>query len=164
VHQGEGAGQLDAADGDGEHGGDLDDEQPAAGPYVLVEDGHPVAGADQRVAEGERRLDGDQGARLQAVLQQEQRADPGGGGGVELPGGEERDDAAGQLRHGALHQRGGQRVTAGGAEPERRSPGVALRPDPEGDDDGLEDAGDDQRDDPDLQRRVLRPAGRRRGG
>jgi hypothetical protein len=71
VHLGQRAGKLDAADGDGDHGGDLDDQQPPAGLHVLTEHGHPVGGADQGVAEGERRLDGDQGAGLQAVLQQE---------------------------------------------------------------------------------------------
>ena len=63
VDHGQRAGQLDAAEGHRDHGDDLDDQQPAAGPHVLAEDGHPVAGADQRVAEGERRLDGDQRAR-----------------------------------------------------------------------------------------------------
>jgi len=60
VHHRQRAGELDAADGDGEHGEDLDDEQPAAGVHLLAEDRHPVAGADYRVAEGERRLDGHQ--------------------------------------------------------------------------------------------------------
>jgi hypothetical protein len=49
VDHGQGAGQLDAADGDGNDGDDLDGEQPSAGPHVLAEDEHPVAGADQRV-------------------------------------------------------------------------------------------------------------------
>jgi hypothetical protein len=59
VHQGQGAGELDTADGDRDDGGDLDNEQPSTGSHVLVEDRHPVGGADQRIAEGERRLDGD---------------------------------------------------------------------------------------------------------
>jgi hypothetical protein len=102
VDQGQRAGELDAADGDGEHGDDLDDEQPAAGVHLLAEHRHAVAGADDRVAEGERWLDGHQRAGLQGVLQQEQRADPGDRGPVELPGAEERGDAGVQGRHRAL--------------------------------------------------------------
>jgi hypothetical protein len=164
VDHGQGAGQLDAADGDGEDGQDLDGQQPAAGPYGLVVDGYAVARADQRVAQGERGLDGDQPAGLQAVLQQEQRADPGGGGRVQLPGGEERPDALVQVRHCALEQGGGQRVAAGRREPEGRGPGVAAGPDAHADHHGLESAGDDQGLDPDLGGRVIGAAGRRRGG
>jgi hypothetical protein len=71
VHHGQRAGKLDAAEGDRDQGDELHDEQPAAGLDVLAEDGHPVAGADQRVTEGERRLDGDERPGLQGVLQQE---------------------------------------------------------------------------------------------
>jgi hypothetical protein len=92
VHHRQRAGELDTADGNRDDGDDLADEQPSAGPHVLVEDRHPVAGADQRIAEGERRLDGDQRAGLQAVLQQEQRTESGRGGRVQLPGGEKRHD------------------------------------------------------------------------
>jgi hypothetical protein len=71
VHEGQRAGQLDAADGDGEHAEDLNDQQPAAGVDVLAQDGHPIAGTNQCVTQGERRLDRDQRPGLQAVLQQE---------------------------------------------------------------------------------------------
>ena len=80
VYVGEGAGQLDAADGARDEGDELADAQPAAGPHVLIEDRHPEGDADQRVAEGEGRLDGDQRAGLQGGLQQEQRTDAGDGG------------------------------------------------------------------------------------
>jgi hypothetical protein len=60
VDHGERAGQLDAADGHGDDGDDLDGEQPPGGLDVLAENGHPVTRADQRVAQGERRLDGHQ--------------------------------------------------------------------------------------------------------
>src|ERR1700733_10799691 len=40
VDEGQGAGELDAADGDGEHGDDLEG-QPGAGPHGLVEERVP---------------------------------------------------------------------------------------------------------------------------
>jgi hypothetical protein len=85
VDDGQRAGQLDAAEGYRDDGGDLDDEQPPAGAHGLVEHGHAVAGADQGVAQGQRGLNRDEGARLQRVLEEEQRADAGHGGPVELP-------------------------------------------------------------------------------
>jgi hypothetical protein len=163
VHHRQRPGQLDAADRDGEHGDDLDDQQPPAGVDLLAQDSHPVAGADQRVAQGERRLHRDQRPGLQAVLQQEQRADPGHRGPVQLPGAEERPDPLVQVRDRALHQRRGQRVAAGGGQPERRSARVPAGPDADGDHHRLEAGGDDQRRDPDLEAGV-RPAAGRRGG
>jgi hypothetical protein len=156
VDHGQRAGQLDAADGDGDDGDDLDREQPPAGLHVLAEDGDPVAGADDRVAQGERRLDGYQRAGLQGVLQQEQRADPGDRGPVQLPGTEERRDAlVVQGGHRALHQGRGQRIAARGGQAERRGAGVATGPHPEPDDDGQEGGGDDQRQRPDLDAGVV---------
>jgi hypothetical protein len=162
VDHGQGAGQLDAADGDGDDGDDLDGEQPAAGLHVLAEDEHPVAGADQRVAQGQRGLDGHQRAGLQGVLQQEQRADADDRGPVQLPGAEERDEALvveGGYR--ALHQRRGQRVAAGGGQAERRGAGVAPGPHADGDEDREESAGDDQRQYPDPDGGVVAATGRR---
>jgi hypothetical protein len=85
VDYGQRAGQLDAAEGDRDDGGDLDDEQPPIGTHGLVEHGHPVAGADQGVTQGQWGLNRDKGARLQRVLEEEQRADAGHSGSVELP-------------------------------------------------------------------------------
>jgi hypothetical protein len=164
VHHGQRAGQLDAADGDGDDGDDLDREQPSAGLHVLAEDEDTVAGADDRVAQGERRLDGDQRAGLKGILQHEQRADPGGRGPVQLPGAEERRDAL--LVQGgdrALHQRRGQRVAAGGGQAECGGAGVALGAHAKPDDDRLEGSGDDQGQRPDPDAGVVAAAGRRGG-
>jgi len=60
VDHGQRAGEFDAADGYRDHGGDLGDEQPSSRLHGLVEDGDPVGGADQRVAQGERWLDGNE--------------------------------------------------------------------------------------------------------
>jgi hypothetical protein len=164
VDHGQRAGQLDAADGDGDDGDDLGGEQPSARLHVLAEDGDPVAGADQRVAQGERRLDGHQRAGLQGVLQQEQRADPGDRGPVQLPGAEERRDALMiQGGHRALHQRRGQGVAARGGQAERGGAGVAPGPHPGPDEDRLEDGGDDQGQRPDPDAGVVAAAGRRGG-
>jgi hypothetical protein len=162
VDHGERAGQLDAADGHGDDGDDLGGEQPPGGLHVLAEDGHAVAGADQRVAQGQRRLDRHQRAGLQGVLQQEQRADAGERGPVQLPGAEERDDAL-MVEGGdrALHQRRGQRVAARGGQAERGGAGVAPGPHADGDEDRLEDGGDDQRQRPDAEAGVVAAAGRR---
>jgi hypothetical protein len=160
VHDGQRAGELDTADGHRDDGSDLDDQQPPAGADALVKHGDPVGRADQGVAQGQRRLDRDERAGLQGVLQQEQRADPGYRGAVELPGGQERDDALVQVGHGRLHQRGGQRVAARGGQAERGGPGVALAPHAERDHDRLEGGGDDQGGDPHLERGVHAAAGR----
>jgi hypothetical protein len=63
-----GLGDLHAPEDDRAERDDLG-EQPPAAPQLLVEEGDAEGDADQRVANGEHRLRGDQRPGLQRVLQ-----------------------------------------------------------------------------------------------
>ena len=152
-------GDLDVTDHDQHQAHDLRDEEPAE-PQLLVEQHDPVGDADQRVTDGQHRLRGGQRAGLERILQQEQRADPGDGHPVQLPGGEERRRAPVERRHGLFQQRRGERVPARGGQAEQRGARLAADPQRGRDEHGLEGAGRDQGQDPGTGGRVVVAAAR----